>query len=700
MTTKRNILLCLFFIVSSLVFNSLSAQIFPDQSHFKVRTILKQSDLLNHTGFFQKAIALDSHRVVVGCYCQLKNGIENIFTYDRKTKQFDQMGNNPPAPSRFFTQLDTSWYVVDSSNKKLYYYEPSLANWTLWKTSTNLITIVPFRDSLLLVFESNVVKIYNESRVLVQQMTIPTSYVSANGFIAFAQNNESVFFAQQPGPEIHQLKIESDTFTYSLIPTLNGTTFGLLRTLYATDTSIYVTGSLGTLTSYEYLYEYNFNNNSWGNSPIATLDALFFVPGFNIEGSFRDSLLLFSTPLIGVRLLNTLPSTYIYGMGAFNPRTNEYTTVLDDFMGVSPSAAVDSDYSIWFGARDLAGATNYATLGGHQSDSIFLGLAVYEKIIPTDLTFCPNDTAPVINFVADTTVSYFGYDSFHVANIVYYDSLKTTPMISYDNGTSSGIILQSISGGTAPYNYLWNDGTTGQDLLLVTAGVYQLNVTDAVGCQDSFYYSIGIINTTDTTLCFGETFMNYTASGTYIDTTFINGYDSINILNLMVSDEISVTATISGDAGNATGSILLTKPITANYTFLWSNNVTTQHNENIDAGDYSVTVTDENGCSNIYNFTVPSIVNTRNVDLDKYWSIFPNPIPHNQTRLTLSHKGNATEMIDIQLFNGNGAIVSNDKKAISANGQLELDFGSLTGFYILKVINQQGETWTIKLIFY
>src|SRR5688500_16039192 len=42
------------------------------------------------------------------------------------------------------------------------------------------------------------------------------------------------------------------------------------------------------------------------------------------------------------------------------------------------------------------------------------------------------------------------------------------------------------SGGSQPYNYLWNTGATTSSLASVAAGSYSVSVTDAAGCKASY----------------------------------------------------------------------------------------------------------------------------------------------------------------------------------------------------------------------
>jgi hypothetical protein len=46
----------------------------------------------------------------------------------------------------------------------------------------------------------------------------------------------------------------------------------------------------------------------------------------------------------------------------------------------------------------------------------------------------------------------------------------------------SGSVNTTVIGGTAPYTYAWSNGATTQNISLVPAGVYSVNITDAAGC--------------------------------------------------------------------------------------------------------------------------------------------------------------------------------------------------------------------------
>jgi hypothetical protein len=133
-------------------------------------------------------------------------------------------------------------------------------------------------------------------------------------------------------------------------------------------------------------------------------------------------------------------------------------------------------------------------------------------------------------------------------------------------GGNNGLIDVSVVGGTAPYNYSWNNGSFDQDIDTLLAGTYVLEIYDDNGC--------------------------------YLQQT----YQVTQSLSPLV---LTSAMTPVGCYGLSNGALNLTVVGgTGPYTYLWSNTSTNQDLQNIVAGIYSVTVTDANGCSATLQDTV------------------------------------------------------------------------------------------------
>ncbi|MBI2967454.1 MAG: gliding motility-associated C-terminal domain-containing protein [Bacteroidetes bacterium] len=125
------------------------------------------------------------------------------------------------------------------------------------------------------------------------------------------------------------------------------------------------------------------------------------------------------------------------------------------------------------------------------------------------------------------------------------------------SGGATGSATTSVSGGVSPYSFNWSGGQSTSGITGISAGNYTVTVTDASGCTDA-------------------------------ETTAITEPTALAI-SLTKSDENcgsgdgTITAVVSGGV--------------ISYSFLWSNSATTSALTGLSAGNYTVTVTDGNGCT-------------------------------------------------------------------------------------------------------
>jgi uncharacterized protein (DUF2141 family) len=203
---------------------------------------------------------------------------------------------------------------------------------------------------------------------------------------------------------------------------------------------------------------------------------------------------------------------------------------------------------------------------------------------------------------------------------------------------SNGSATANPSGGTAGYTYKWSNGPTTQTITNLAPGNYTVTVTDSKGCTGTA--STLINNTSSPTVTASKVdptcgFSNGSASASPAGGTpgysykWSNGPTTQNITGLApgtytvtVTDQNGCTAVASTTLSNVAGpSVTVSKvdatcdvnngSATANpsggapgYGYKWSNGPTTQTINNLAPGSYSVTVTDQNGCTAIGSITI------------------------------------------------------------------------------------------------
>ncbi|WP_417620282.1 hypothetical protein, partial [Oceanihabitans sediminis] len=208
------------------------------------------------------------------------------------------------------------------------------------------------------------------------------------------------------------------------------------------------------------------------------------------------------------------------------------------------------------------------------------------------------------------------------------------------NGQAEGSVNLTVTGGTPPYSYNWSNGETTEDLSNIPAGTYNVTITDDNGCITTNSVTINEPDalasslTSEDVLCNGQAEGSVNLSitggnppysynwsngettedlsnipaGTYnVTITDDNGCTTTNSVTINEPDALASSLT-SEDVlcnGQAEGSVNLTVTGgTAPYSYNWSNGETTEDLNNIPAGTYNVTITDDNGCITTNSVTI------------------------------------------------------------------------------------------------
>lgn len=264
------------------------------------------------------------------------------------------------------------------------------------------------------------------------------------------------------------------------------------------------------------------------------------------------------------------------------------------------------------------GALSYqwSPSGGTGTTASNLYAGTYTVIL-TDANSCTVSSSVVIHQPAAALSNQFN---------------TTATTCGLNNGTSTA----TVNGGTAPYNYLWSNGVTSNAPTALTAGTYTLTITDANQC----------VLTQSTTI----------APSTSPSVT------NVNIQNLTCS-------------GSANGSISLqVSGGVSPYTYQWNNNVsTTGSATSLNAGNYTVTITDQAGCTTSATYSVTT--------------------PANITIQLLSQQnvlcfGNATGALQIAASGGTGTL-----NYLWSNGNAGTTISALTaGSYSVTITDQNNCT--------
>ncbi|MBK7427690.1 MAG: T9SS type A sorting domain-containing protein [Saprospiraceae bacterium] len=207
------------------------------------------------------------------------------------------------------------------------------------------------------------------------------------------------------------------------------------------------------------------------------------------------------------------------------------------------------------------------------------------------------------------------------------------------HGSSTGNVLSTVTGGLAPYFYVWSNGSQAANLQGVPSNSYGLSVTDSKGCiitssasisqNDSLYLEIQITQPTAEVLNNGrieinpkggtapynvmwnnqstEKILSDLLPGTYqVIITDDNG--CILITNIVLSDPtcaLSLELIHSSQItchGGSDGSIgVQVEGTSLPYEIIWSNGIQTSSAEGLNAGMYIITAEDERGCLDTLN---------------------------------------------------------------------------------------------------
>lgn len=220
-------------------------------------------------------------------------------------------------------------------------------------------------------------------------------------------------------------------------------------------------------------------------------------------------------------------------------------------------------------------------------------------------------------------------------------TLNSTVMVTCPGG-ADGSIDVSVTGGVLPYTLLWSNGASGTNLSNLSGGIYTFTVTDDNNCSSAIIVNITqpppfVINMNPVTAHCGQadgSIAAVVAGGTPALTyAWSSGASITNQLNGIIAGTYTLTVTDSKGCTASAQSVVADVPApvvsvnniidatcfgaadgkirvniaggVAPYTYVWSNGTIGALNSNVVAGTYTVTATDNFGCT----ATLQTIVN-------------------------------------------------------------------------------------------
>lgn len=401
---------------------------------------------------------------------------------------------------------------------------------------------------------------------------------------------------------------------------------------------------------------------------------------------------------------NTGSPSYVWSNGAtiFNPTNlaaGTYIVTVTDQVGCSDTAAVTVTQP---GQIVVTPTTTNVSCNGGANGSISLtvsgGTSGYTYHWYDNTSASSHSSLSTGNYAVTITDAHSCTATASISvsqpSAINVTGQTTNPSCA---GTSTGAVNVTTSGGTNPYSYNWSNGATTEDLSSLAAGTYILTATDNHQCSATSSFTLsapaaitGTAQVTNASCGGGNNgAINLTPGGgngapyaftwsNNLHTEDLNGLAGGNY-SVTITDNGSCSASFSftvGSSGslainaqqtnvqcngNNNGSITTAPSGGATpYTYSWNTGSTNSSLNNLTAGNYTLTVSDNSGCqvTGSYTITEPSALN----------------VTGNVTDVTCNGASNGS--ISINVSGGTGPYSYNWNDANSNPNRTNLNAGS------------------------
>jgi gliding motility-associated-like protein len=212
------------------------------------------------------------------------------------------------------------------------------------------------------------------------------------------------------------------------------------------------------------------------------------------------------------------------------------------------------------------------------------------------------------------------------------------------SGDVNGSALANPSGGSPNYTFLWSNGSTQNTATQLLAGNYSVAITDANGCQLNEDFEVtqptitlnvtpldcnipnsgeiqAGLNNANPTSNFTVLWNDANAQTTLTAASLAPGDYTVTMTDqfgceISASESLAQPDSIMAfveytnicEESPIASALVLTSGGQVPYSYLWTNNETTELIQITDPGSYSVLVTDFNGCEREVSFTIDPII--------------------------------------------------------------------------------------------
>lgn len=332
---------------------------------------------------------------------------------------------------------------------------------------------------------------------------------------------------------------------------------------------------------------------------------------------------------------------------------DEYCFTISDDFGCSLSDCITAPFN-----NDIVPVVNVQDVECYGVNSGVINIAAFNGSFPYDVLITgPNGVNEsfqlpfdnigfeLLNLFAGTyncTISDSNSSINFDIDVNQNDSLSYTianelPISCY--GLCDGLVEVAIAGGVQPYFYAWETGSTQAEQSNLCAGVFDLSVTDFLGCNTVFEIEImepdsidGDIQLISDVDCKGESngALAYVTTDNSLSFNWSNGpmtFDNNDIgagvYSVLVSDAFGCSKELFAEVNEPlfkmSGEILEVSPIKCfedqngvltsviiggneGYQYNWSSGQDMATIEDLGTGTYSLTVVDEKGCELLLDY--------------------------------------------------------------------------------------------------